>query len=232
MGTITIQHRTTIDPITCIGEEAGVCWGADTTNQEGNYQRGIECLKSNHGRTWEFPTVYAVIDGYSARVIRELYTHIGGSPTRVQASTRYIDYKSFPYIVPETIANDEIAAIEYADLMERISATMSNLEKRKIPREDIGMCLPLGMETRMVLKANARTLSDMSRQRLCTRAYWEYRELFKDLSDALSEYSPEWKTFVQMEFKPKCEVCGFCTERYSCGRKPKKSEVFNDENPA
>jgi len=36
---------------------AGVCYGTDVSDDEKNYKRGIDCLKSQHGRTWEFPTV-------------------------------------------------------------------------------------------------------------------------------------------------------------------------------
>ncbi len=40
-----------------------------------------------------------MLEGYSARVIRKWYTHIGGQPTRLQASTRYIDYEhGFSYV--------------------------------------------------------------------------------------------------------------------------------------
>ena len=42
------------------------------------------------------------------------------------------------------------------------------------------------------------------------------------LMKELSTYSDEWKYLVEEYFVPKCEVCGFCTERYCCGRKPKK----------
>ena len=62
----------------------------------------------------------------------------------------------------------------------------------------------------------------MSRQRMCTRAYWEYRELFNDICKALSEISEEWKWIVDNLFKPKCEQFGYCTEKKSCGRKLKK----------
>lgn len=34
MGKVIIQRETTIDPISLIGREAGVCWGADITNEE------------------------------------------------------------------------------------------------------------------------------------------------------------------------------------------------------
>ena len=104
LGTVLIQDYTTKNPIEMIGKEAGICWGSDTETPEKNYKRGINCLESGHGRTFEYPDIYMVIDGYSARVIREWYTHIGGAPTRLQASTRYINYeKGFDYVTPHTV---------------------------------------------------------------------------------------------------------------------------------
>lgn len=223
MGMITIQNETTIDPISLIGREAGVCWGADINNAEKNYKRGMDCLVSGHGRTWEYPQVFMVLDGYSARVIRELYTHIAGGPTRLQASTRYINYeKGFDYVVPPTIKNNEESNQIYCDAMSEIVTAMQKLEALNIPREDCGMLLPLGMETKVVFRTNLRNLIDMSHQRLCTRAYWEYRQLMNDMKKALGEYSEEWKYLVDTYFQPKCEVVGFCTEKQCCGRKPKK----------
>ena len=93
MGRVMIQNYTCKNPITMIGFEAGICWGADTADEKKNYRRGLDCLESGHGRTFEFPDVYLTLEGYSARVIREWYTHIGGQPTRLQASTRYINYE-------------------------------------------------------------------------------------------------------------------------------------------
>lgn len=219
MGKIIIQEHTTKNPISLIGEEAGVCWGADTSNQEKNYKRGLDCLNANHGRTIEFPSVYAIIDGYSARVIRELYTHIGGAPTRLQASTRYINYqKGFDYIVPHSIAEDPAAASAYEAAMDVILKQLQTLEELNIPKEDSAMLLPLGMSTKIVCKFNPRTLIDMSHQRECTRAYWEFRELFADWKESLSNYSDEWKTLIELTFKPKCELYEKCTETYGCGR--------------
>lgn len=223
MGKITIQKETTIDPISLIGREAGVCWGADVTNEEKNYKRGIDCLTSGHGRTWEYPQAYMVLDGYSARVIRELFTHIGGAPSRLQASTRYINYqKGFDYVIPPSVNGKASAAKVYEDAMRNITESMQKLESLNIPREDVAMLLPLGMESKVVLRTNLRNLIDMAHQRLCTRAYWEFRQLMRDLMQALSEYSDEWKYLVDNYFVPKCEVCGFCTEKKSCGRKPMK----------
>ena len=40
MGKIIISERTVKDPITLIGEMAGVCYGAPTHDPEKNYKRG------------------------------------------------------------------------------------------------------------------------------------------------------------------------------------------------
>ena len=223
MGTITILEETTKNPLTLMGRRAGVCWGADVEDEERNYKRGLDCLQSGHGRVMEYVNVELVIDGYSARVIREWYTHVGGSPTRLQASTRYINYRDFSYITPPKIAASPEALQRYEEMMKNICETCSYLEQEcKIPREDAALLLPLGMTTKIVDKRNLRNLVDMSRQRMCTRAYWEYRQMFGDICRALSEVSGEWEYIVKNCFLPKCEASGFCTEKKSCGRKPKR----------
>ena len=222
MGTVTILPETTKAPITLIGERAGVCWGADTSNPGKNYQRGMDCIDSGHGRVLEFVNVEMVLDGYSARVIREWYTHIGGAPTRLQASTRYIDYGEFKYVTPDGVTKaGAVARTEYFGCMMRIRDSLKKLESLGVPREDAALLLPLGMTTRVVDKRNLRNLIDMSRQRLCNRAYWEFRVMFHDIMFALKQYSTEWSMLVDTQFMPKCDVTGYCTEKNSCGRQPK-----------
>ena len=218
MGTVTILSETTRNPITLIGERAGVCWGADTGSPEKNYKRGMDCIQSGHGRTLEFVNVEMMLDGYSARVMREWYTHIGGMPTRLQASTRYIDYKEFDCIKPPSIENDHLASINFDCALASIRVALKEMEKRGIPREDAAMLLPLGMCTRVVDKRNLRSLVDMSRQRTCSRAYWEFRELFGDICKALAVYSEEWKWISENCFYAKCMELGYCPEKNGCGR--------------
>lgn len=225
MGTITILPETTRDPISLIGRRAGVCWGADIEDPQKNYRRGLDCLESNHGRTLEFVNVEMVLDGYSARVIREWYTHIGGAPTRLQASTRYINYEDFPYVSPGKIEKNEQAQAVYRGVMSSIAEGLRQLEEMGVPREDAGMLLPLGMETRVVDKRNLRNLIDMSHQRMCSRAYWEFREMFSDVLRALRGISEEWQLIVDQYMMPKCELLGYCPEKRSCGRKPKKEST-------
>lgn len=221
MHKVIIQDFTVKNPVQMIGYEAGICWGADVTDPIKNEKRGWDCIKSEHGRTLEFPQIYMTIKGYSARMMRELYTHIGGMPTRLQESTRYIDYESgFNYVTPHTVEANPEALNEYNAMMNDILTHLQNLENMNIPREDTAMGLPLGMESGMVLRTNLRNLIDMSHQRMCSRAFWEFREFMNELKNELSNYSDEWKKVVDLTFKPKCEVRGYCVEKKSCGRKP------------
>lgn len=228
MGEVTILKETTKNPITLIGERAGICWGASIADPSKNYNRGMDCIISGHGRTLEFVDVHMVIDGYSARVIREYTRHVGGLTPWLQASTRYIDYvgDQFKYIIPGKIKENELALKEYCNLMENINATCKKLETEySIPREDIANMLPLGMTTKTVEKRNLRNLIDMAHTRKCNRAYWEFRELFSDIENALADYSEEWFELIRSVgglFVPKCDVYGYCNEKKSCGRHNKK----------
>lgn len=219
---VKILEETTKNPITLIGELSGVCYGSNTDDAEKNYKRGLENVKSGHGRTLELPQVYMVIDEYSARVMRELYTHIAGAPTRLQASTRYINYADLKVYCPDSIKKDEKLAEIYVSLIENIQNTYKKLIEAGITKEDAANILPLGMSSKMVFRTNLRQLIDMSHQRLCTRAYIEFRELMQEIMDKLSAYSDEWKWLVETYFKPKCEVFGYCTEAHGCGRKEYK----------
>lgn len=210
MGKVIVQDYTYKKPITMIGVEAGICWGANTSNDEKNYLRGIDCLESGHGRTFEFPDVYLTLEGYSARVIREWYTHIGGLPTRLQASTRYIDYEhGFGYVTPPSIEGNPEAKKVYEDLMEHIKSYLESLDTIGVPREDSALGLPLGMETKIVCKHNMRNLMDMSHQRMCNRAYTKTDEF------GYISYTDEGIAFASKIFEVLNEVKDNFTDAYS-----------------
>lgn len=225
-GKVIIMSETTDEPVKMIGQMAGICWGADTTNPEKNYRRGIDCIESGHGRTMEYPQIYMVLDGWSARVMREFMRHNGGDPSYLQASTRYINYNNFEYVIPTSIERNEESYNAFVELMNHISDCAAYLERDlKIPREDVGMVLPLCMTTKVVVRTNLRMLYDMAKVRKCTRAYWEFRELFGEIEAALSIYSDEWKDLIENKkiFRSKCEWTGFCDENKSCGKMPKRN---------
>ena len=176
----------------------------------------------------EFPQVYLVLEGWSAKVIREFYTHIGGAPTRLQASTRYIDYsKGFHNVMPPSIKDNPKAVEVWNEFMDNVAPTIGKLRMCGIANEDATNVLPLAYMTKVVVRTNLRNLIDMCHQRLCTRAYWEFRQLMKEILWQLENYSDEWEdlVYVLKVFKPKCELLGYCPETRGCGKKAKRSET-------
>lgn len=217
---ITILEETTKHPLQKIGNAAGVCWNSDTSDKEKNIKRAKECINSGHGRLLEFVDIELVIEGYSARVIREWYVHIAGSPTRLQQSTRYCEWKeNTAIILPESV-NKVIRSheSEYAKWCKGFMNWIDFLKENGVPKEDIAVFYPLGMETKIVDKRNLRNLIEMSHKRLCTRAYWEYRQLMKDIISELRKLSDEWEWICDNLLKPQCEVLGYCPEKKSCGK--------------
>ena len=225
MGQVIILPETPKNPLSLIGERAGICWNADVSDDEKNIKRGISCIDSGHGRTMEFVDVHMIIDGFSARVMREYYRHVGGLTPYLQASTRYIDYKDFDVIRPASIERNKEALVEFNMTVKNLRKSLEALKTLGVPNEDVANLLPLGMATKCIEKRNLRNLVDMSHVRKCSRAYHEYRlELFPAIENALKDYSDQWAWIVDNLFKPKCEVFGYCDEKNSCGRMPRKED--------
>jgi thymidylate synthase (FAD) len=224
---IKIKKYTTEYPLQMIGDCAGICWGANTEDVEKNIKRAWDCIDSGHERAEEFPDIYMVIDGYSAKCLRELYTHIGGAPTRLQESTRYIDYeKGFNVVTPPSVEKNNDAAEVWYKAISDIKAAMGALKVLRIPNEDLTNLLPLAYQSKMVWKVNLRTLVHFMQKRKCTRSYWEIRNLCNEICKELSNYSEEWGQLVKALFVPECEFFGYCREKKSCGRKPKKNDII------
>jgi thymidylate synthase (FAD) len=210
-------------PLTLIGTCAKECWGSNPKNL---VKVAEECIASQHGRVLEFPDVTIVIDGYSARAIRELYTHVIGT-TRLQSSTRYINYNNLEYFIPPSI-DDERKLREYNDVMSTIKEGYYELEQLGVPKEDIANILPLGMESRIVLKINARAILHLAEMRLCARAYHEIRKMLKEILETIKALDEEWAIIIGLA-KPRCEVHGYCPEKFSCGKVKTMAEIKNRE---
>ena len=229
MGKITILPQTTKDPLQLIGTTSAVCYNADISNKEKNIKRALDCIHSGHGRVLEWPNVEVIVEGFSAKMMREAMRHIVGTSV-LQASTRYIDYeKGFDVIIPPAIANNNDAMEVWCKAMNDIKMAMGALKALGIPKEDYTNLLPLAYQSKMIWKVNLRTLVNFMNMRLCSRAYWEIREFSNMLKKALMEYSPEWEIICKELFVPKCDAVGYCTEAKCCGRRKTKSEVIVED---
>lgn len=229
MGKITILPQTTKDPLQLIGTTSAVCYNADISNKEKNIKRALDCIHSGHGRVLEWPNVEVIVEGFSAKMMREAMRHIVGTSV-LQASTRYIDYeKGFDVITPPAIANNNEAMEVWCKAMNDIKMAMGALKALGIPKEDYTNLLPLAYQSKMIWKVNLRTLVNFMNMRLCSRAYWEIREFSNMLKKALMEYSPEWEIICKELFVPKCDAVGYCTEAKCCGRHKTKSEAIGED---
>lgn len=223
---IEILDGTTLNPLTKIGYNAGVCWGAQLEDTEKNRKRAITCIKAGHGRVLEYVDVELVISCVSARALRELYTHIGGSPTRLQASTRYIsEADGFSYYVPPKIDVDDECKEKYISCMEGVQATYDFLLSKSMTKEDAANVLPLGMMSKMVWKINLRALINFMNRRLCMRALKEIRDLANEIKGRLGGLDEEWAWIADNLFVPTCEMYKylnpnlvFCPEAQCCGK--------------
>lgn len=212
---ITILPYTTKEPLQMIGLCAGICWNSSIDNKDKNIQRALDCIDSGHTRVAEFPDVYCIIDGYSARCIRELYTHIIGV-TRLQSSTRYVYEGDLNCYEPDTISKSTDIKKTYENLVDRIGDFYKEMVDAGIPKEDAANILPLGMETKIVWKINLRALIHFMNMRLCSRAYKEIRALAKELKIELHNYSYEWGIIEDKYLVPKCIADGICKEKKTC----------------
>ena len=211
----------TKNPLTTIGERAAVCYNTKLKDSEHAKRIGMSVLKDGHGRNLEFPKIDFVIEeGCSARMERELYTHIGGAPTRVQSSTRYITYKDFNYYIPNDLTNEQ--RLVYEKIMEDISNGYGKLKDLGCENDITGYVLPLALEQKMVWSGNARNLENLFNQRLCKRALKEFQDFAKELKKQISELDEEWKWIADNLYVPKCvKQLGICFEARGCGLFPK-----------
>lgn len=228
---IRLLNGTTELPLQTIGERAGICWNAPTNSEEANKKRAIGCIKSGHGRVMEYVEIEVVLEGASARMMREIYTHIAGT-TRLQSSTRYVDETNFDYFVPPKIDNNATNKETYNTVMSAIDDGYFKLLNDGVSKEDAANVLPLGMNSKMVWKINLRSLVNFMNQRLCNRAYHEIRDFAKLLRAALKGMNEEWEWIANNLFVPKCEVYRyinpefvFCPEAQCCGRHKKITEL-------
>lgn len=218
--------KITNKPLKQIGSVGGVCY--NTTNEKYFKKIALQCINEGHWRTLEFPEIIFEYDKYSAKVIRELYTHI--HTTKLQSSTRYIDYsKQFNYSTPPSINKNEKAKKIWEKHMEEVQSTMNKLKSLDIPTEDYTNVLPLAYHTKGVIKMGLRELIQIFNVRACTCAYHEIRVLMQDLKKAIKELNcEEWNWIADNYLVPKCDIALCCSEEkrwHLCKRHPKKSQI-------
>lgn len=183
------------------------------------------------------------IEGISRTCSHQIVRHrIGASYS--QQSQRYVDLQnSFNYIIPEAIKNNEKARLLYEksmladmDVYKEITQTLIDeytngiTDKREISKltkkalEDSRFALPNACETKIIITMNARALLNFFRERCCSRAQWEIRDVANQMLEIVLDVAPN----VFANAGAPC-VFGKCPEgKMSCGQKqqPKIKQII------
>lgn len=207
------------DPLAVVEQAACVCYDSKPTD---TFRIAKGCMKSGHTSVFEHISFTFHVSGVSRALLAQLTRHrIASYSVRSQ---RYCDEYGFKYVTPSTVEKTA-SDIYYAEVMSAAGDAYDGLIDAGMPCEDARMVLPNACCTELVVTMNARALIEASRQRLCSRAQWEIRDLFTAMKREVATVCP----FVAEQMRPQCEADPkhpFCTEAKSCGRHKKLAEVY------
>jgi thymidylate synthase (FAD) len=125
--------------------------------------------------------------------------------------------REVPFNVPGSIRKNAAAMERFKALSAQMQADYKAMLEDGIPAEDARYILPNGVETKIIMTANARSLLNFFEHRLCTRAQWEIREMAGLMLKCVREVAPN----IFSSAGPACDSKGYCCEgSMSCGRAP------------
>lgn len=210
------------NPMRICEQAASVCYNSQPTR---TYTIAKSCMKSGHMSIMEHISFTFHIRGVSRALLAQLsrHRHISLSVR----SQRYCNESLFAAVYPKSVEAVELdkGISTYDQALGNANAAYAELLRHGVPAEDARMVLPNACCTELYMTANARSLIEMSHLRLCARAQWEIRELFRAMKSAVDPVCPE----VAEAMRPKCEIDPdhpFCTETKCCGRHPKLEDVY------
>jgi thymidylate synthase (FAD) len=218
MGVVLVSY--TPNPELMIAQAASVSYGGRnrlTPEHAPNFLQNL--VKMGHLSPFEHACFTFEVSGISRSCSHQLVRHRIASYT--QQSQRYTKLTEPHFITPPKVKDTQGWGKRYTDLTLDCHRLYQEMVEMGIPMEDARYILPQSFETKIVMTMNARELINASELRLCLKAQWEIRELFKNIKSKVEEVAP---TIGQM-LKPKCYRLGFCNEKESCGIFPTRNKV-------
>lgn len=208
---------------------------SDSTSINSKINLIKQVLSSGHQSIAEHISFSFSIEGISRSCSHQLVRH--RLAVYSQQSQRYCSLdegKSDFYVIPPSIAStfstNKDFAKSYIKLMVDIQNLYNDMVEQGIKAEDARYILPNATVTNIVMTCNLRQWSHICNLRLCTRAQWEIREVFKNIVSELEKQYPELIPIFDELLVPQCEALGYCPEPESrcCGRRFNKDQVFNN----
>lgn len=184
-----------------------------------------DVLDSGHHSVLEHVYFTFFIEDVSRICTHQLVRHRLISPS--QQSLRYVTYTDkLGYYTPRSIKNNTEALNIYNEYLKNISDVYNKLISVGVPQEDARSCLPLSVNSNIIITLNIRELIHFFGVRCCTRAQHEIRDLANRMLKLCKEKLPE----VFLNIGPKCKQLGYCPEsiKRTCGLMPHKSKYFGE----
>lgn len=212
----------TPNPVAVIENAASTCYDSEPT-LDGKIMKA--CYRNGHHSVLEHVSFTYRVSGVSRALLAQLTRHRTGISFSVR-SQRYCKEDGFGYVTPPSIAKNSVANAAYHKTMAGLSVMYTGLLDAGVPAEDARYILPNACETVITFTVNLRELIHICRERLCTRAQWEIRQMVQLMAEETVKVFPECADML----KPKCEADlkhPFCPEAQCCGRHKKLSEVYD-----
>jgi len=179
-----------------------------------------QVVSSDHTSTIEHATFTFYIEGVSRVLTHELVRHRIASYSH--QSQRYVSAEDFHYIIPPTIKANKKALKIYNRAILEDQKNYNELLKLDIPKEDARFLIPNGIETKIVVTMNARSLFNFLRRRMCNRAQWEIRLLAYKMHSLLMKVAPNIFRYAG----PSCQTEKICWEgKLNCGLPATKKDI-------
>lgn len=178
----------------------------------------MTALSSGHLSIIEHLPLTFLVEDVSRALTHQLVRHRICSFS--QMSQRYAKVKTRGkkwFITPMSIAAHRIEGSytldrKYQNLMVHIAELYNELQEAGIPNEDARMILPNACFTSIIVSMNARSFIEAGQKRICKKAQWEIREMFRQMRELIKDIYP---TVYELT-KPNCLTTG-CTEAKPCG---------------
>lgn len=174
--------------------------------------KGLEhAVKSGHLSILEHVPLTFLIEDVSRALTHQLVRH--RIATYSQKSQRYckvgVNDDNW-YVVPPSLRNTG-QVLAYRECMDEIARAYEKL-LQYVPKEDARYVLPNACYTDIIVTLNARSFIEQAEKRLCNRAQWEIRELYREMVRLIKPHLP----MVADMCKPACKKGG-CKESKPCG---------------
>lgn len=161
-------------------------------------------LSANHTSLFEHINYTFLVKGVSRSFLAQLSRHRMASLTT--GSQHYQDYRDYPFIMSETVANNLLATKTF----DQITYCYKHLREIGILPEEARQILPNACEVQLLWTINARSLINFLNLRLCRRNVREMLQFAILVKNLLLDHFPE----LFKHIGPDCIMHGRCMQEH------------------